>query len=333
MNYVTKNLRSHVLAFLVASLLAIVRIAFVAQSTTLAAASTATLTVHVEDVQMGKANAVQVTSIGGTLLDTCQASTTSSHSTTCTFQVPVETGFLIVAQPAPGEALKAFSDNTCGSAPGPVCHLMVYTANKQVIAQFERAIPGPTAIAVSPFVDGDSPVCTFGNDTVTVNGGGFQQNSAATLSDDGNTVSSGMTDSNGLVSLNYTAKSEPGIYRTLVVNVAGKTAHTDIYNSAVFCWTSYNTNGSGSIQFIKIAANDLDANKVENYIQFAGNPKLALTFTETGTAGASAGYASLSSLPKYACPPNTTQTLQIFFDRGRGTPAHYTYTANAPIPC
>jgi hypothetical protein len=39
MNYVTKNLRFYVLAFLVASLLATVRITFVAQSTTAAAAS------------------------------------------------------------------------------------------------------------------------------------------------------------------------------------------------------------------------------------------------------------------------------------------------------
>lgn len=104
----------------------------------------------------------------------------------------------------------AFRDWTaaCSPAPGPICHRKV-TKAVTVVGHFAAA-QTPSAATTTTYVEGDTSGCSGFSDVVTVDGTGFPAGTAVTLSDDGQQVASGATDSTGSAQLQYTANSEPG---------------------------------------------------------------------------------------------------------------------------
>lgn len=296
-----------------------------------AAPSTVTLTVTVRDGNVGKQNAVQVTDLSNNVLGVCQQST-AAKKTTCDVQVPVNKSVVVAAQAAPGEAFQWFTGSGCASAPGPVCHIAIGTSNQSVKARFDTALLGPTITTAKPLVYAGSPTLSLagigysGYDLVQVNGTGFKANAPAKLTDDGKTVATGTTDGSGNVALQYTAASEPGIYRDLVVKVGNKTAQTDVYNTLVWAWGE-GDQGSGSIFFV-VNETDMDANEVENYVQFNGNTPVPIDFSD---GSATQGYAQINT-PHYACAAGSSATLRIYGARGTGA-QRYTYDFSFPITC
>src|SRR5581483_11334817 len=118
----------------------------------------------------------------------------------------------------------------------------------------------------SAYVSGPTPNGCSSGEATTVSGTGLPQLSAVTLSDDGNVVASGTTDSGGNVTFPYTpAASQPGVYRTLTLTAGGQSASTDVYNSGRFCW-GITSPSTGMDQFT-VNVSDLDANSGTTYFQ------------------------------------------------------------------
>lgn len=298
-----------------------------------AAPSTVTLTVTVHDPNVGKQNAVQVTDLNNNVLGTCrQPASPATKKTKCSVQVPVNKSVVVAAQAAPGEAFQWFTGSGCASAPGPVCHIAIGTSNQSVKARFDTALPGPTITTAKPLVYASSPTLSLagigysGYDLVQVNGGGFKANAPAKLTDNGAVVATGTTDGSGNVALQYTAASEPGIYRNLAVKVVSQTAQTDVYNTLVWSWGE-GDQGSGSIFFV-VNETDMDANRIENYVQFNNDAPVPINFSD---GSATEGYAQINT-PHYACAAGSSATLNIYGTRGTGK-QRYTYDFPIPITC
>ena len=231
-----------------------------------------------------------------------------------------------------GERLASYSGSGCAAAPGPVCHIAIYTSSQSVSARFGTAQAGPTVTTASPLVYAGSPTLSLagigdaGFAKVHASGNGFPANTPATLTDDGTVVATGTTDGSGNVSLSYTAASEPGIYRNLAIQASNQTATTDVYNTLVWSWGEGNQ-GSGNPFFV-VNETDMDANKVQNYVQFNSNTPVPITFTN---GSASQGYAQVQT-PPYACTSGTPGTLSIYGTRGTGA-QRYTYKFTFAVTC
>ena len=293
--------------------------------------TTATLTITVRDGIAGRQDAVQVTNLNNDLLGTCQLNG-SVRRTTCGIQVPTDKSVVLSAQPGAGGRSIAWLGSGCGSAPGPVCHIAVNTANQAVTAWFGTARPVPTITTAKPLVYAGSPTLSLagigygGYDTVQTTGNGFAPNAAATLTDNGVVVANGTTDGSGAVNLSYTAASEPGIYRKLAIHAGSKTATTDVYNTLVWSWGEGNQ-GSGQPSFV-VNETNMDANTVENYVQFNSNAPVPITFTD---GNAAQGYAQVTT-PAYSCAAGTSGTLSIYGTRGMGV-QRYTYRFTFSVTC
>ncbi len=300
----------------------------------LAAPTSVSLTVTVRGDMAGKANAVEVTNTGGTLIGNCQ-NFSASVAQTCTITVPVNTGLLAVAQPAPGQAWKRFAGNGCQTAPGPVCHIQIVTSNASLMAAFGTAPAGPAISALTyksptpiPEGFGQSPTLApynFDKYALTVNGSGFPGSSPATLSDNGNVVATGVTDPNGVVSFTYYPQSEPQMYRKLVAGAAGQTATTDVYNTLIFYYIQYQT--SAGVDHFVINETDTD-NAADNFVQFGTNQKLALYQATT----APQGYAQVTT-PEYICTPGATVPITFSGTRGKGTSGKFNYSVTQQVTC
>jgi hypothetical protein len=272
-------------------------------------------------------NAVRVTNLSNALLGTCQeAANHPARTTSCVIQVPANVSILVTAQPAAGQAWQSFFGSRCQSAPGPVCHIAITLASRSVFVNFGPARPGPSVTAELPLTYGHSPTMSLGDNTVTVNGTGFPPDQAATLTDDGAVVASGMTGTNGAVTLSYNSSSEPGVYRELAVQAGHQNAQTDIYNTLVWTWGEGNQ-GTGAIFFV-INETDMDANLIENYVQFDSHAPRPISF---GTGSAAQGYAQIQT-PAYSCAPGAPGTLRIYGTRGAGQ-QRYAYNFSIPITC
>jgi hypothetical protein len=190
---------------------------------------------------------VEVQDDSGNTLATCQGSN-SAGTATCTVTVNTEKGVILVAQPlTPGE-FKNWNGTTCWAAPGPVCHISIHVHSVKVVSHFGPSGPVPAAVPNVAFVEGDTAGCSGFNDVVTVNRTDFPAITPVALSDNGNQVASGSTDNQGFAQLTYTANSEPGVYRTLVMGAGGATATTDIFNEGSFCLYQSGT-GTGTDSF------------------------------------------------------------------------------------
>jgi hypothetical protein len=288
---------------------------------------TVTLRVVVHSSIRGQDDAVSVTNLNGGVLGTCQLPASgTARSISCSIQVPANLSVLATAQPAAGQAWHSFNGSKCSSAPGPVCHIAVAEHGQVVSARFGRARPGPSVTPASPLTYAHSPTMTFGDNTVTVNGTGFPASTPATLTDDGAAVASGTTEADGDVTLTYDSESEPGVYRELAVHAGGKTAQTDIYNTLVWTWGE-GGQGSGSIFFV-VNETDMDANRIENYVQFDSDRPAPINFVD---GSAPKGYAQIRT-PPYSCAKGAAGTLRIYGSRGSG-PQRYTYNFEFPITC
>ena len=326
--------RPHNLIIGVAAALVAAIMPMYADAVAAAASSSVTLSVTVGDLNAGKQNAVNVVNTGGTLLGTCQQppSTTSLY-TSCNITVPADKGVLVIAQPAPGESLLGFVGSHCITAPGPVCHIQMGTANQTVAAVFHTSTPGPVIAATTygangaPIAFGQSPQMAafdFDNFPMTVNGSGFPHNTAATLTDDGTVVATSMTDGSGIVSFTYSPQSEPGVYRRLVASAGGQTARTDAYNTLLYYYQQFTTGGGET--YFKVTETDMD-NQLDNFVQYNSNPTVPMTFT---TGSQAKGYAQITT-PDYACTP--TGTLMLTGTKGKGTNDSFNYSVSIGAGC
>lgn len=274
----------------------------------------------------GQADAVSVTNLESAVLGTCQLPAGGTgRSISCAIQVPTELSVLVTAEPAAGQVWRSFHGSNCNSAPGPVCHIAIQASSQSVTVGFGRARQGPSVTAASPLTYGHSPTMTYGVNVVTVTGAGFPASRPATLTDDGTTVATAMTDALGNVTLTYDSESEPGVYRKLAVHAGGKTARTDIYNTLVWTWGE-GDQGSGSIFFV-VNETDMNPVRTDNYVQFDSNPPVAIFAAAT----ARSGYAQIDT-PPYSCASGATGTLRIYGTRGYGS-QRYSYNFLIPITC
>jgi hypothetical protein len=263
---------------------------------------------------------VQVQQTDGTVLATCQGSSSAGRAT-CQVSVAADKGILLVAQPLKAGGFKGWTAR-CSSAPGPICHIQVGKSAEKAVGHFGSAPPTPSAVTTTSSVFGNTPGCSGFSGPVTVNGTGFPSSTAVTLSDDGHQMASGSTDTNGFVQLSYTANSEPGVYRNLVMGAGGLTATTDIFNSGSFCY--YQTGAGTGTDSFQVVGADLDANSTGT-IQFANNPPVP------AVADASGAYTVTT--PSYACPAGATRNLVVKDVRGAGTPAAYHGTSTFAVVC
>ncbi len=295
-----------------------------------AAPSTVNFSLTVADLNAGKANATALETTGGTSLGSCQNLSSTALYKTCTISVPVNTGILAVAQPAPGESWKLSVGGGCLNATGPVCHIQVGTSNVSLLEGFGTATSRASISALTykpgtsglPIALGQSPTLSpynFDKYPLTVNGSGFPANSPATLSDNGKLVATGSSDPNGVVSFTYQPQSESQLYRKLVVGVAGQTATTDVYNSLIY-YEVQSTPTAGTATFT-ITETDMDST-VDNYFQFNNNAPVPVSFTN---GNASQGYAQIVT-PNYVCQPGTNNTFTLYGTRGDGTTGKFTYS-------
>lgn len=266
---------------------------------------------------------VTLETTGGTTIGSCQGSS-SPGTATCAIPVTANRGVLAVAQPNPGKAFQFWQGNQqCHNVPGPVCHVQVYNANVIVTGRFGLASGGPIVTTTAPTVVGDTPTCTTpGSDTVTANGTGFAPSSPVTLSDNGNRVASGNTDSSGFAQLNYTAATEPGLYRTLVMAAGAQTATTDVYALSEYC--EYPTESNGTISF-NVVVTDMDANITQDWYKFGSHPKILVPSDASGKGSASS--------PTYPCPSGAVIPFVFTFKRGTGTTQAFHSTNQFTITC
>jgi hypothetical protein len=284
-----------------------------------AASTTSVVTVKVESTA-GSPGDVQVQDSSGDVIATCQGSN-SAGSETCKVDVTTGKGIVLVAQPVtPG----TFVDWTgaCRSVPGPICHESV-TQNLKAVGHFTSTPTAPSAATTTTFVEGDATGCSGFDDGITVDGTGFPAMTSVTLTDDGQQVASGTTDDSGSAQLSYTANSEPGIYRTLVMATSGSTATTDIYSEGSYCLDEENGQGTGTVSF-EIVATDLDAHGTGT-IQFANKTQVKTKATGSGTYTV--------TTPSYACKSGATKNLVIRNIRGAGTPFSFADVVPFAVTC
>jgi hypothetical protein len=266
---------------------------------------------------------VIVETTSGSTLGSCLGSS-SPGTATCAIPVTANRGVLFYAQVNPGKAFNFWQGSKqCKAAPGPVCHVQVYTAGVTVTARYGLTGPGPIVTTSAPSVVGDTAMCTTpGSDTVTANGTGFPATTPVTLSDNGTQVASGTTDSSGFAQLTYTATSEPGLYRTLVMAAGAQTATTDVYAISEYC--AYPNEASGHISFT-VVVTDMDANVAQDTYKFGSHHKVLVPSDASGEGSASS--------PSYACPSGAVIPFVFTFKRGTGTPEAFHSTDQFTITC
>lgn len=279
------------------------------------ATGTASVQVTVTSTQ-ANAGSIALTNVtDSTTYGTCQASATPG-SNTCTISVPALSGVLLIAQPAAGEATGTWSGK-CAGTPGPVCHIQSAANGKTTSATARLKRTSGPAVGASPvYLAGPTPNGCSAAESTTVSGTGFEPNTTATLSDDGNAVASSTTDASGSVSFSYTpASSEPGVYRTLTIAVGSRSAGTDVYNSGRFCITTTTT--APGMDTLTANVSGLDANSSDTYVQVAGQSPTVIDGDSTG--------AGSSTTPAFSCATGKTFTFRLYGQRGVGTLAHYSY--------
>jgi hypothetical protein len=260
---------------------------------------------------------------GGTIISSCLGASTPGTAT-CTIPVTANSGVLLYAQANPGKAFSLWQGTTqCKAAPGPVCHVEVYTAGVTVTARYGVTGPGPIVTTTKPAVVGDTAMCvTTGSDTVTANGTGFPATTPITLSDNGHQVASGTTDSSGFAQLTYTAASEAAVYRTLIMGAGAQTATTDVFAISEFC--QYQTVANGKIS-LNVVITDMDANRTQDFYKFGTHAKIGVSANAFGVGSAAS--------PAYACAPGTVTPFVLTGKRGTGTPAAFHFTNGYNITC
>ncbi len=264
---------------------------------------------------------VQVQDTNGNVLATCQGSNTTATAT-CTVSVTSDTGIIVVAQPLTAGGFKNWTGNSCSVAPGPICHILLGTHAQEVIGHFGPTGPTPSAVPTTTFVEGDTAGCSGFSDVVTVNGTGFPSTTAVTLSDNGTQVASGTTDGSGFVQLTYTANTEPGIYRNLVMGAGGAIGTTDIFNEASFCL--YQTGAGTGMDSFKVVATDLDASTTGS-IQFIRHAPVPAPTNASGTYTV--------TTPSYNCKAGVSGNLVIKDIRGAGTRIAYHDGTTFSVAC
>jgi hypothetical protein len=283
------------------------------------ASTTSVVTVKVESTA-GSPGDVQVQDASGDVIATCQGSS-SPGTANCKVDVTTGEGILLVAQPTtPG----TFTNWTgaCSSVPGPICHESV-TKDLKVVGHFAATPTAPSAAPTTTFVEGDATGCSGFDDGITVDGTGFPAATQVTLTDDGQQVVSSTTDDGGSAQLTYTANSEPGIYRTLVMSTSGSTATTDIYNEGSYCLAEENGQGTGTVSF-ELVATDLDAHGTGT-IQFESKTPVKTKANASGTYTV--------TTPGYACKSGASKNLVIANVRGAGTPFSFDDVVTFDVTC
>lgn len=269
--------------------------------------------------------AVEVTnSSGNSVYGTCTA--TQAHGgVTCTFPVPPNSGVLLIAEPSPGEQVEKWT-GPCSGTPGEVCHVQSGAGGTttSLAVKFSPAAPGAPEISLSnPEIAGSGPNSCVPDESVTANGSGFPANTAASLSDDGNVVASGSTDSSGNVALtDGPSAGEPGIYRVLTLQAGGVTASTDVYNSGFFCVTQFPT---GSSIAVRVDASGLDANSSSTTITFPGQAPVAVVADSTGSGS--------GMTPYYPCTTGSQFDVAFTGTRGAGSHQAYTFSTTLTVTC
>jgi hypothetical protein len=260
---------------------------------------------------------------GGTIISSCLGASTPGTAT-CSIPVAPNSGVLLYAQANPGKAFNVWQGTAqCKAAPGPVCHVEVYTAGVTVTARYGVIGAGPIVTTTKPAVVGDTAACvTTGSDTVTANGTGFPATTPITLSDNGHQVASGTTDSSGFAQLIYTATSEAAVYRTLVMGAGAQTATTDVFAISEFC--QYQTVANGKIS-LNVVITDMDAHRTQDFYKFGTHPKIGVSANASGVGSAAS--------PAYACAPGTVTPFVLTGKRGTGTPAAFHFTNGYNITC
>jgi hypothetical protein len=271
------------------------------------------------DSTFAKPGSVQVQDVGGTVLATCKGKK-SPGSVTCIVHVPYAKSVVFVAKPNVAGEFKKWTA-ACGSAPGPVCALRV-TSNVHVVSNFGAPTHAPYAVPTLNAVDGDTTGCTGTSDSQKVFGAALPGSASVTLKDDGHLVASGTTTVSGKATLSYTATSEPGIYRKLVMKALGKSATTDVYNVGSVC-SYWNGIGTGTVSF-KVVGSDFDATS-----------KVGVTFGSHSAVGAAtdASGAFTVTTPNYACTAGATKNLLISAKRGVGSKFARPFTYTFVVTC
>ncbi len=281
--------------------------------------TTSVLTIKVKSTAANPGD-IQVQDTSGNVLATCQGPS-SPGTSKCKVDVTTGEGILLVAQPVTAGTFMHWTA-ACSSVPGPICHEAV-TQNLTAVGHFTSTSSTPSAVTTTTFVEGDTTGCSGFNDGVTVNGTGFPATTSVTLSDDGLQVASGTTDGSGSAQLSFTANSESGIYRTLVMATSGSAATTDIYNEGSYCLDQQNGTGTGTVSF-EVVATDLDANG-SGTIRFANKPLLPTQANASGTYTV--------TTPGYSCPPGASKNLVIKNVRGSGSPFSFTDVVTFGVTC
>lgn len=280
------------------------------------------ITINAKQVSPGT---VEVTNnVGSSVYGTC-TDTQSHGGASCSISVPANTGILLFAQPSPGEQVDRWTGPCVGTA-GDVCHVQTGAGatTTSVSVKLMKQASGTPAISLSnPEMAGSGPNGCVPGESVTANGSGFPVNSAATLSDDGNVVASGTTDSSGNVALtDGPGVGEPGIYRVLTIAVGGVTATTDVYNSGFFCVTQFTTGGTIAV---RVDASGLDANSSSTTITFPGEAPVAVVADSTGSGS--------GMTPFYPCTPGNQYGVSFTGSRGAGSHQAYTFSATLNVTC
>lgn len=269
--------------------------------------------------------AVEVTdNVGSSIYGTCTGA--QSHGgVSCNISVPADSGVLLIAQPSAGEQIEKWT-GPCTGTPGDVCHVQSGAGGTttSLAVKLSPQAPGAPAISLSnPEMAGSGPNGCSPNESVTASGSGFPANTAATLSDDGNVVASGSTDSNGNVSLtDGPSAGEPGIYRVLTLDVGGIAESNDVYNSGFFCVTQLTTGGTIAV---RVDASGLDPNSSSTSITFPGQAPVLIVADSTGSGS--------GMTPYYPCTPGNSYGVTFTGTRGAGSHQDYTFSATLNVTC
>lgn len=281
-----------------------------------------TITINSKQASPG---AVEVTnSVGSSIYGTC-ADAQGHGGVSCDISVPADSGVLLIAQPSLGEQVGKWT-GPCTGTPGNVCHIQSGaggTTTSMAVKLWQLA-PGAPEISLSdPEMAGSGPNGCVPNESVTASGSGFAPNTAATLSDDGNVVASGSTDSGGNISLtDGPGVGEPGIYRVLTLKVGGVSESNDVYNSGYFCVTQFTTGGTIAV---RVDASGLDANNSSTSITFPGQTPVAVVADSTGSGS--------GMTPYYPCTPGDQYGVAFTGTRGTGSHQAYTFSTTLNVTC
>jgi hypothetical protein len=281
-----------------------------------------TITINAKQASPG---AVEVTNnVGSSVYGTCTDAQTHG-GVSCNISVPANSGVLLIAQVSSGEQVEKWT-GPCTGTPGDVCHVQSGTAatTTSVTAKLSQLAPGTPEISFSnPEIAGSGPNgCTPG-ESVIASGSGFPAGTAATLTDDGNVVASGTTDTFGNVSLtDGPGAGEPGIYRVLTLDVGGVTESNDVYNSGFFCVTQFTTGGTIAV---RVDASGLDANSSSSSITFPGQTPVPVVADSSGSGS--------GMTPFYPCTPGSEYGVAFTGTRGAGSHQAYTFSTTINVTC